>query len=233
MLSSLIFIKIETASMSKNFDSLDKEYQNFWSKFSEKKFPNIDISKTFNNAGLYSEFGRIICFSYGFYKKDEKKIVINTFYGRNEKKLLDFFSRILIKGEKKRFTKLCSFNGKEFEYPYIWNRFLVNNVIIPNCLNYMFKKPWEILNFDIMSMWSLGRYRKTSLKLLSKTLEIDNQTSIDGSLINKLFWENKDYKQISCYCSSSLFLIIKIFLKLNNRSIKKTAFLKNKPIEIT
>src|SRR4030095_13597183 len=105
--------------------------------------------------------------------------------GHDEKALLSDFKGMVEKMDA-AVLKLCSHNGKEFDYPYICRRMLVNGIGLPAALNIMGKKPWDVQHLDTMEMWKFGDYKHyTSLDLLAAIFNIPtSKTGIDGSQVN-------------------------------------------------
>src|SRR5512140_3149139 len=116
----ILFLDIETVPSSSSFDKLDTVFQNLWDKKS-KQFRTEDQSPSdvYERAGIYAEFGKIICISVGLIKeKNPVRFRLKSFYGDDEKALLTEFAVMLIKFSKNREALLCAHNGREFDYPY-------------------------------------------------------------------------------------------------------------------
>ena len=105
--------------------------------------------------------------------------------------------------------KFCSHNGKEFDFPYLCRRMLLNKISIPEALNLRDRKPWEVQHLDTMDMWKFGdRKSYTSLELLTalfdiETSKITDGDYIDGSLVNKVYYHEKDINRINKYCKNA------------------------------
>ena len=100
-------------------------------------------SDVYERAGIYAEFGIIICIAVGFLTdRDPAGIRLKSFYGDDERKILEEFSAVLLKFSKGREAILCAHNGKEFDYPYIARRMIINSLRIPEILDNAGKKPW-------------------------------------------------------------------------------------------
>ena len=124
-------------------------------------------------AGIYAEFGKIICISCGFIQGsgDQKKMMLKSFAGDNEKILLHEFAEMLKKWSAHEQRYLCGHNGKEFDFPYLCRRMIINNIPIPAILNIAGKKPWEVNHLDTMELWKFGDFKNyTSLNLLAHAL---------------------------------------------------------------
>ena len=98
---------------------------------------------------------------------------------------------------------LCAHNGKEFDFPFLARRYLINGLRLPYCLDLAGKKPWEVQHLDTMNLWKFGDYKHyTSLDLLTHTFNIPSPKSdIDGSDVARIFYEEKADDRIKKYLS--------------------------------
>ena len=112
---------------------------------------------------------------------------------------------------------LCAHNGKEFDFPYLCRRYLVNGIEIPVALQISGKKPWEIKHADTLEMWKFGdRKNYTSLDLLAAIFDIESsKKNIDGSMVNMVFYEEDDLDRIIEYCKQDVVVTANLYLKLN------------------
>ena len=96
-------------------------------------------------------------------------------------------------------TKLCAHNGKEFDFPYLCRRLLINNLALPNLLNLAGKKPWDVPHLDTLELWKFGDYKHyTSLDLLTAIFNIpSSKGDMDGSMVNSVYYKDKDLKKIA------------------------------------
>jgi len=216
----VMFLDIETVPAASSFDLLDPAFQILWEKKS-KQFRNEEqtAGDAFERAGIYAEFGKIICISVGFIKeKNPFCFRIKSFYGDDEKSLLAEFSAMIVKFSKNRDSLLCAHNGKEFDYPYIARRMIINNLIIPEILDNAGKKPWEIKLLDTMDLWKFGDYKSyTSLDLLTSVLGITSpKDDIDGSMVAGIYWNNRDLKRIAQYCEKDVLAVAQVLLRFMN-----------------
>lgn len=78
------------------------------------------------------------------------------------------------------------------------------------------KKPWEINHIDTLELWRFGDYKHfTSLALLAAVLDIPSPKSdINGSMVGKVYWQDKDLDRIGRYCIQDVLTTAKVFLKL-------------------
>jgi 3'-5' exonuclease len=220
--ADIIFLDIETVPLFPSFGDLDPAMQALW----EKKSANFrkddqEASDVYQRAGIYSEFGKIICISVGMVKdKNPYGFRLKSFYSEDEKTLLTEFSAMISKFSKNREALLCAHNGKEFDYPYIARRMIINGIKIPVILDNAGKKPWEIKLLDTMELWKFGDYKSyTSLELLSSILGFPSpKDDIDGSMVADIFWIENDLKRIVRYCEKDVLAVARILLKFMSDS---------------
>jgi 3'-5' exonuclease len=214
----ILFLDIETVPGTRSYELLDPAMQDLWEKKS-LQFRSSDQTATdvFQRAGIYSEFGKIICISVGLIsEKNPFRLRLKTFYGDEEKSLLSEFAVMLSSFSKKnKEALLCAHNGKEFDYPYIARRMIINDVKIPCLLDNAGKKPWEIKLLDTMDLWKFGDYKNyTSLNLLTSILGIPTpKDDIDGSMVAGIYYEEKDIERIVRYCEKDVLAIVQVLLR--------------------
>jgi predicted PolB exonuclease-like 3'-5' exonuclease len=177
-----------------------------WEKKSTQ-FRNHDqtAESVYERAGIWAEFGKIICISAGFVRshKEEKVFRVKSFYGDDEKQLLLEFCELLHAFvSRKKNAQLCAHNGKEFDFPYIARRLLINGLKLPGILNVAGSKPWEVPFLDTMELWKFGDYKHfCSLDLLTTVLDIPTpKDDIDGSKVAAVYYEEKNIERIAQYC---------------------------------
>jgi uncharacterized protein YprB with RNaseH-like and TPR domain len=220
-IEDVLFLDIETVPQVSSFEMLDPARQVLWEKKSRLfRTPDQTIESTYERAGIYAEFGKIICISVGFIKeKDPFSFRIKSFYGDDETELLTEFSGMLSRFSKPgREALLCAHNGKEFDFPYLARRMIINRLVIPEILDNAGKKPWEIKLLDTMDLWKFGDYKNyTSLELLTSILGIASpKDEIDGSMVAKIYHEDKDLPKIVRYCEKDVTAIAQVLLRFMN-----------------
>ena len=159
----------------------------------------------YERAGIWAEFGKIICVSVGMFTKDQPTALrIKSFAGHDEKELLTTFCAMLKKQPVNLI--LCAHNGKEFDFPYLCRRMLINSVKLPQQLEISGKKPWEINHIDTMELWKFGDYKSyTSLSLLTEIFNIPTpKDDIDGSMVGHVYWQEKALERICTYCQKDV-----------------------------
>ncbi|TAE46937.1 MAG: 3'-5' exonuclease [Cytophagia bacterium] len=226
-ISKILFLDIETARCEQYFKQLSPAMQEMWKHKSQFiKSDNEDATpeeKYYERAAIYAEFGRVACISIGFvhFKKNENEIEeqgtihLKSFCGMDEKYILEDFKNLL--NEKFNGWRLCAHNGKEFDFPYLCRRFLINQIALPQTLNIQGKKPWEINHLDTMELWKFGDYKSyTKLELLCNLFNIPTpKDDIDGSEVGTVFWDEKNYERLSLYCEKDVAATIQVLLKFS------------------
>lgn len=219
----ILFLDIETIPITSSFAELDPAMKALWDKKSVSyRTETQSPGEVYHRAGIYAEFGRIICISVGVLKeKNPYGFRLKSFYGEDEKVILMEFSSMLIKYTKNREVLLCAHNGKEFDYPYIARRMIINGLPIPEILDNAGKKPWEVKLLDTMDLWKFGDYKSyTSLELLSHILGIPSpKDDIDGSMVADIYWKEHNLKRIVSYCEKDVLTVAQILLRFMNLPI--------------
>jgi uncharacterized protein YprB with RNaseH-like and TPR domain len=221
-LKNLLIIDIETVSVSSSFETLPENLRHHWERKALQLRNDDEKSATdlyFEKAGIYAEFGKIIVIAVGIFHEveGEAALRVTSFQDHDEAKLLNAFKVFLETKFNQQHLKLCGHNGKEFDFPFLCRRMIVNEVPIPQALNLSGKKPWEVQHIDTMDLWKFGDKKNyTSLDLLTSLFNIDSSKSnIDGSQVNKVYYsENKGLTQIVNYCQGDVIATAQVYLKL-------------------
>jgi 3'-5' exonuclease len=226
-LSNILFLDIETVSQYRTFEELPEAWQQLWTRKADGILKNnkdeLTIAEIYDRAAIYAEFGKIICISCGILQGsgENKTFVVKSFYGDDEKKLLNEFCDMLGKWETGPQKFLCAHNGKEFDFPYLCRRMIINNECIPALLSISGKKPWEVNLIDTMELWRFGDYKNfTSLNLLAHVLNIPTpKDDIDGSMVGRVYWNENNIQRIVHYCQKDVITMAQIYLKLNREPL--------------
>jgi uncharacterized protein YprB with RNaseH-like and TPR domain len=216
----ILFLDIETVPAVPSYSMLDQSFQTHWEKKSRQfRSDEQTADDVYDRAGIYAEFGKIICISVGLIKeKNPFFFRLKSFYGDDEKSLLSEFSAMLIKFSKNKEALLCAHNGKEFDYPFIARRMIINSMIIPDMLDNAGKKPWEVKLLDTLDLWKFGDYKSyTSLNLLTAILNIPSpKDDIDGSMVARVYYDEHDIRRIVRYCEKDVLAVAQVLLRLMN-----------------
>lgn len=220
-LRDILFIDIETVGMVENYELLTERFKSQWARkasFLKREEGITDADLFHERAGIFAEFGKIIVVAIGkYFDTDDGGIGLKTKYfaGHEEKFLLEEFKNMLEKNDPAK-TKLCAHNGKEFDFPYLCRRMLVNNIQLPSLLNISGRKSWEIPHLDTMELWKFGDYKHyTSLDLLTALFEIPtSKESMDGSMVNEVYYKEKNLPKIAEYCVRDVVAIAQLYLRM-------------------
>lgn len=225
-LEDILFIDIETVPQKGDFKELSEQFQKLWDKKSSF-FRNEDqnAADVYERAGIYAEFGRIICISAGviIQKNGERYYRVKSFHDQDEKKLLSGFNDMLDKFTSNAAKRICAHNGLEFDYPYIGRRTLINGLKLPKILDVAGAKPWEIKDrlLDTLQMWKFGDYKNyTSLDLLCAAFNIQTpKDDIDGSQVAQVYYHEGDLDRIIRYCEKDTLALANLFLRYKGEPI--------------
>jgi DNA polymerase elongation subunit (family B) len=222
-IKNTLIIDIETVSTTEHYKDLDNRLKKQWDRKAAliKNEENLTPETLFfDRAGIYAEFGKIICIAVGLFtqtKSNDMGLRIKAFGDKDERKVLAQFKDLIDKKLDGDNLILCAHNGKEFDFPYLCRRYLVNEIQIPAALQIAGKKPWEIKHVDTMELWKFGdRKNYTSLDLLAAIFGIESsKNNIDGSMVNKVYYQDNDLDQIIEYCKQDVMVTANLYLKLN------------------
>lgn len=222
-LEHVLFLDIETVPEEKTFNLLTEERKKLWadkSKYQRKE--ELTPEEFYDQAGVWAEFGKIICISVGFFKfkNDIRSFRITTFQGEEEKLLRDF-SLLLESHFYKPHHLLCAHNGKEFDFPYIARRLIIHNIPLPGKLDLFGKKSWEVPHLDTMELWQFGDHKHyTSLKLLTNVLGISSpKQDIDGSEVRDIYYIDRQLGRIVSYCERDVLAVAQVVLKMRQEPL--------------
>ncbi len=215
-LENVLFLDIETVPFVPDFDALDDKFKELWQKKTlqlKRNKPDSTAEELYTSAGIFAEFGKIVCISCGF--TNGKEFRVKSYYGDDESIMLQEFADLLNNHYDNNYKLLCAHNGKEFDFPYIARRMLVNGIKLPSILDLAGKKPWEIKHLDTMELWKFGDYKHyTSLELLSALFNIPTpKDDIDGSMVGHVYWVEKDLDRIVTYCQKDVVTIAQLLRK--------------------
>lgn len=220
-LEKVLFLDIETVPQLGNWDDLSETDQYLWDKktrFQRKEdFTAEEFYK--ERGGIMAEFGKIICISVGIQEKNGK-LMIKSFFGDDEKILLQEFGEIFNR-PKLRDVILCAHNGKEFDFPWIARRFLINGMQPPLPFQMFGKKPWEIPHLDTLELWKFGDYKSfISLELLAHVFGIPTpKDDIDGSMVASIYYIEKDLFRIVQYCEKDVLTLANVFRRMRQEDL--------------
>ena len=215
-----LFLDIETAPQFSDYQAVPSNYKKLWegkAKFLVKE--NESYVAAYKSAGIYAEFGKVVCITVGMFAG--KTFRLKSFYGDDEKIILTDFAALLTKHYNTKNHFLCAHNGKEFDFPFLARRMLVCGIKIPVLLDNAGKKPWEIRLLDTMELWKFGDYKHyTSLNLLAEIFGIPSpKADMDGSMMHKVYWQDKDWERIITYNQKDVLTVAQLFLKFKGEKL--------------
>lgn len=236
-LSNVLVLDIETVSGQKSYADLSETMQGLWDIKSEQlqrrleeadRMPHSDYYRA--AAGIFAEFGKIVCISVGAFRRDEATgewfFRVKSYYNDNEKQLLMEFSALL-EGKFNNANRhfLCGHNIREFDIPYICRRMVIQGMPLPTLLDISGKKPWDVKwMIDTMELWKFGDYKNpTALKLLCGVFDIPTpKDDIDGSQVGTVYWDEGDLERIQVYCRKDVVATAQLLLRFQQQPLIKT-----------
>lgn len=223
----ILFLDIETVPQTAVLDEMSYELQKLWAeKFEAQRkrmpdrYPEEESAASVytKEAGIYAEFGRIVCISVGVevVRNGELGFRLKSFAGDDESALLQDFATMLNKVFSPEHN-LCGHNIKEFDVPYIARRMLINGIALPDALNIAGKKPWEVRFLDTLELWRFGDYKNyTSLKLLTAVFGIPTpKDDIDGSQVAEVYYQENNLDRIAIYCEKDVLATAQLYRRMN------------------
>lgn len=223
-LENILFLDIETVPQQEDWNKVSETTQQlFEQKTAYQRKDEITAEDFYERAGIWAEFGKIICISVGYFtgSTKERQLRVKSFYGDDEKELLLDFKKLLDQHFYRNEHLLCAHNGKEFDFPYIARRMIIHQIELPKKLNLFGKKPWEVPHLDTMELWKFGDYKHySSLKLLTSILGIPSpKDDIDGSEVASVYYKEKNLERIVIYCEKDTVAVAQLLLRFNNEDL--------------
>jgi len=222
----ILYIDIETAPQYPGFSELPENFQKLWEKKSAHFREEAETaSDVYGRAGIYAEFGRIICISVGVIvqKKGERFYRVKSFYDDDEKELLSQFNQMLERFTSAPGKRVCAHNGMEFDFPYIARRSLIHGLKLPKILDIAGAKPWEVKErlIDTLQLWKFGDYKNyTSLELLCAVFNIPTpKDDIDGSEVYHVYYVENDIERIARYCEKDTLALANLLMRYKGEPI--------------
>lgn len=222
-LHNVLFLDIETVPIKEEFSDLSETQQQLFNdKTAYQRKEGEAAASFYHKAGIWAEFGKIVCISVGFFaaKQKQREFRVKSFSGEEKELLLEFKSLLENYYNGSRHM-LCAHNGIEFDFPYLARRMLILGVSLPKILSMHGKKPWQIPHLDTMKLWRFGDFKQyTSLKLLANVLGIPSpKDDIDGSQVAEVYYREKDLKRIITYCEKDVITVAQVLLKMRQEPL--------------
>lgn len=231
LLDTILFLDIETVPEIEHFNDLDASKKELWAqKTAYQRKENFTAEEFYERAGIWAEFGKIVCISLGYFvlQQNKRHFRVTSFFG-DELTILKDFKTLLEEHFNKPNHILCAHNGKEFDFPYLARRMLIHGISLPYKLEFFGKKPWEIKHLDTMELWKFGDYKHyTSLNLLANVLGVPSpKEDIDGSQVRQVYYEDKNLDRIVKYCELDVITTAQVFLKMRGDALLEKEDIKN------
>jgi len=230
-IENILFLDIETSTNSKELDLSSSEFDAWAYKKRRNGETDEELAQLYKDeAALFSDFGRVVCISVGFY--DGSEFRLKTFNDLNEKTLINDFYKTLDGFDSSKSFELdylCGHNIKQFDIPYIAKRGMINNIIPHSMLDTSGEKPWTMdWLLDTKELWQMGSFDRTSLIALTNSLGIDSpKQDLQGKDVPQYFWADPEgnIERISEYCERDVVAVYKIIDSFKNLGKdKKTPF---------
>lgn len=224
---NILVIDIETVSAFGDYSELPAPMQQLWQKKAAQIKNDKELTPEqlyFEKAAIYAEFGKIITIAFGIFYYDGNKgncLRVKALANDDEKVLLQEFKALVENKFDQSKLAMCAHNGREFDFPYIGRRMLINGIALPNTLMLHGKKPWEITHIDTMEMWKFGDWKSyTSLELLTTIFGIpSSKDDIDGSMVNHVYYREKGLARIGRYCCNDVIATAQLYLRLTGQPL--------------
>lgn len=212
---------IETAAQYKDFETFELNDQRgselFRKKYSRmsswlEKYQSVEEAYL-EQAGIITTYGRIVCISFGFFHDNEKRI--KSYYGDDERDIVNSFNEMLKRIEKKNFN-IVGFRILHFDIVYLLHK-LHKYGIKPADIIYMYdKKPWDMRVIDMADDFK-GRFAwPYSFDEVCYELDIESpKDKIDGSQVHKTYWGG-DFELIKEYCEKDVSASLDMDRKIYN-----------------
>jgi 3'-5' exonuclease len=226
--TQILCLDIETVPFYPTLHDVPEELRSMWLRKAAnlKNEEGLNEEQFYKRAGIYAEFGKIICISTGFLnvKDGIRQFRLRSFSGDTEAEVLGEFAALLEQIHASKKTPpmlLCGHNAKEFDFPYLCRRMIVNSIPLPPQLDIAGKKPWDIPHLDTMELWKFGDYKNyTPLNLLAHILGIPSpKDDIDGSQVGEVYWRERNLPRIVTYCQKDVLTVMQIILRLKGQEL--------------
>jgi DNA polymerase elongation subunit (family B) len=226
LIESSIFFDIETAGLYSTLvecKDRDPHLAELWIKRCKWLQKNIEPGEStdpndlwLNRSSLHPEFGRVVCVSFGVFQGEIEKIT--SFYGDDEKDILEKANKILANSRTKGF-KIAGQNIKNFDIPYLGKRMIINSITPDPIIQTWNKKPWETSFVDLAEIFAFGAWGQTfsSLDLISHVLGVPtSKDNLDGSMVHSSYWNEKMTEEIKNYCEQDVVCTMNCFKRLSS-----------------
>jgi predicted PolB exonuclease-like 3'-5' exonuclease len=210
----LFHFDIETAGQYKDFTEFEKNDERgsnlFKGKYQkmgwDEKYENIHDAYL-DNAGIVPTYGRIVCISFGYLDNGQERI--SSFYGDDEKDIVEKFNNLLKKIEKKDFN-LSGFRVAYFDVPWIMHKLAKYGIKPADIITTYNKKPWEMRITDMSDDWKSKFAWAFSFDEMCYELGVESpKDNMNGSEVHIAYWEGR-VNDVRTYCEKDVRSSIKV-----------------------
>ena len=227
-LKSMLFIDIETTSEYSTYEEFCSKRPGavkHWAKKAEQHRNSESHLAELSDAEMYThmaalspEFSKVIVISMGQIKFQDNFTTskIRSFYGDNEQEILkEFMGTSQAVFNQSPSIQFTGHNIKNFDFPYLIKRAIVNGVSIPHQFHLQKKKPWENCLVDTYEIWKFAGWNSASLDLICDTLNIPSpKTIMEASSTTEEYW-NGNLEKIKTYCEGDVKATMNVMLKIS------------------
>lgn len=218
-MKELFHFDIETCANFKDFQTFQQKDER-GSKLFESKFKKMQWNEKYNslddayleNAGIVSTYGKICCISFGYIDSNFEN-QIRSFYGDDERQIVEDFNNLLRKIETKNFS-LCGFRINYFDIPWVLHKLHKYQIEPASIINLYGKKPWDLRIVDMYDDWKQKFAWGFSFDELCYELGVKSPKDLmNGSQVNEYFWSGR-LDDIRTYCEKDVNSSIEVSKKL-------------------
>lgn len=213
-----LFFDIETVGRYNTFDdfySNESGIANIWlEKASQSEKYKSDPKEAYEKyAGLYPEYGKVVCICFGYWDIETDKWAIEemSIEDSSEEDMLEEFAARINKDFRNHI--LSGFNIKNFDIPYLYRRMLVHGILPPGSLDLCEKKPWDIKAYDLYKVWSdsgsINGMCSFELVCLLMGIQSPKDGEVNGKNVSDAYF-NGDISNIVKYCRKDVLASIKM-----------------------
>lgn len=207
----ILFLDIETVPLVYSYKDLPEIAKELW----DKKWQfnrEVPPAEQYLKAGIYAEFAKVIVIGLGYYHQG--KFRVKALASDNERDILLQLSDLMKRYFYDKSHLLCAHNGREFDFPFLCRRFLINNLPLPALLQIQGQRPWEVKHIiDTLDLWKFGDLKNySSLNLLAYVLGIPSpKDDMDGSKVAAVFYEEQNLEKIAAYCKKDVITLARVY----------------------
>ncbi len=217
---NIIFIDIETVREKNELSELSEKMQSAWTRRAKRLTddPNPDVAELYKTrSALYAEFGKVIVIAMGVIHEvdGEPSLRMKCLSGHDEVALLNEFRQTLEGFDQSRYV-FCAHNGREFDFPYLGRRMVINHIAPPAMLDLSGRPPWELNHIDTMELWAFGARKPfISQDFLCTLLNVPTSKSdINGSMVGSVYYDDNDLERIASYCYKDVVTLVNLYRRM-------------------